>query len=367
MRNFAAALIFLAGPVLAQSPAESAADAAARLAQAQTSLAMADSARDRIKALTETVQAYETGLAVLRDSLRQAAVVEAENAAALGAARAELAQLIVALQAIGRTPAPAQMTHPGGPVAALRAGMIASDIAPSLRAQAAEASAKADALAQVRALQETAVMTLSEGLLGAQTARAALGQAMSQRRDLPRRFDEDPIQTALLLASFDTLAGFADTLAGSAPTPDSALTATGDLSLPVTGISEAASNGLPGIAIRTAPRALVTAPAPATILFRGPLLDYGNVIILEPAPDVLFILAGLEEIFGETGEIVQTGAPLGLMGADVTDQKTQIAGTVDGILNQLDEDSAYEKEQTLYLEVRDGQTASDPGRWFALD
>jgi hypothetical protein len=48
-----------------------------------------------------------------------------------------------------------------------------------------------------------------------------------------------------------------------------------------------------------ATRALVTTPVAATLLFRGPLLRYGNVVIIEPA-DVLFVLAsGLADVFGE--------------------------------------------------------------------
>ena len=70
-------------------------------------------------------------------------------------------------------------------------------------------------LAVLRALQETALATLSDGLRGAQEARAALSAAIAERTDLPRRFSDDPVQTALLLAS--TLAGFPATLRSSGP------------------------------------------------------------------------------------------------------------------------------------------------------
>ena len=63
-----------------------------------------------------------------------------------------------------------------------------------------------------------------------------------------------------------------------------------------------------------APRALVTAPWPATIRYRGPLLDYGNVMILELGSGYLLILAGLETVYGEVGDVVPAGAALGLMG-----------------------------------------------------
>ena len=43
------------------------------LEQASIALTEADSARDRVRALTETIQAYEAGLSAMRDGLRMAA------------------------------------------------------------------------------------------------------------------------------------------------------------------------------------------------------------------------------------------------------------------------------------------------------
>ena len=69
----------------------------------------------------------------------------------------------------------------------------------------------------------------------------------------------------------------------------------------------------PGWLVATAPRALVTAPRAGTVRYAGPLLDYGNVIILEPENDYLLVLTGLGTLFAERGEVVGTGAALGLM------------------------------------------------------
>ena len=50
------------------------------------------------------------------------------------------------------------------------------------------------------------------------------------------------------------------------------------------GMNEADAAGIkrPGIILATRPGALVNAPTAATIRYVGPLLDYGNVMILEP-------------------------------------------------------------------------------------
>ena len=82
--------------------------------------------------------------------------------------------------------------------------------------------------------------------------------------------------------------------------------------------ADAAGVRRPGLTLATRPRALVTAPWPATIRYRGPLLDYGNVMILEPGGGYLLVLAGLDTVYGEVGEVVAAGAPLGLMGGAET-------------------------------------------------
>jgi septal ring factor EnvC (AmiA/AmiB activator) len=122
---------------------------------------------------------------------------------------------------------------------------------------------------------------------------------------------------------------------------------------------DAAGIARPGVIIAARPRAIVATPTPATILFRGPLLDYGNVVIIEPATDVLIVLAGLAEVYGEAGQVIPAGTPLGLLGGDVP--------FVNAILTQSDGTGGGQASQTLYLEVREGQSPVDPATWFALE
>lgn len=356
--RLASLLFLMALPVAAQTPDIAARAAAERLEEAQIRMAEARGARDRVAALTQTVQAYEDGLTALRESLRQARARQALVMADLQGTRDETADLLGALQMIGLTPAPVQAAHPLGPLGSLRAGLLVADLTPELAAKADDLREQLAEIDKMRRLQQDAIAMLTDGLRGAQTARAALGLAISQRTDLPVRFQDDPIQTALLLASADTLTAFASRLADAVPDPDNQLAPTATLPLPVTGsVTQVADR--PGIVILAPPRALVTAPVAATVLYRGPLLDFGNVVILEPGADVLFVIAGLAEVFGEPGEILSAGAPLGFLGGEQPG--------VDSILNQSDEIDAANGQQPLYLEVREGQTPTDPGFWFALD
>ncbi len=144
----------------------------------------------------------------------------------------------------------------------------------------------------------------------------------------------------------------------------------GDLPLPVQGqllrefnVADAAGITRPGVILAARPRAMVTSPVTATILFRGPLLDYGNVVILEPAADVLFVIAGLAEVYGEAGQVIPTGSPIGLLGGEQP--------AVDEILNQTNANpttiTGAGQSETLYLEVREGQSPVNPATWFALE
>jgi septal ring factor EnvC (AmiA/AmiB activator) len=369
-----AALVALAGPAGAQSdPTQSARQAMELLNEASTALDAADGAGDRVEALTQTVQAYEAGLAALREGLRQARVREAAIDGVFRAENERLAQLLGVLQAIQASPEPHLLLHPEGPVGTARTGMILSEVTPALSAEAARLRAALQEVALLRALQESAVDTLESGLVGAQRARTELSQAISNRTDLPRRFTTDQEAMENLIATADTLESFASGLM-SATVEDTSVSianpdfteAKGTLELPVLGrvlrrMDEADAAGVrrPGWVIATRPLTLVTLPWPATIRYLGPLLDYGQVAIVEPGEDYLMVFAGLGQLFGEVGEVLPQGAPIGMMGgAAPTDPQA--------FLISNDPDSGAEANQTLYLELRHEGEPVDPAEWFAV-
>ncbi|MGR3484268.1 MAG: murein hydrolase activator EnvC family protein [Paracoccaceae bacterium] len=360
------ALLLLAAPALADTPM-AAREAARRLEDATALLEAARGAEDRVAALTETVRAFEQGLGTLRDGLRRAAVRRRTIEAQLDAQEAEIARLTGVLQSIGAAPAPLALIHPDGPLGTARAGMILSDVVPALEGRARVLRADLTELAEIEDLQRTAAATLSGGLDAAQQARADLSAALTARTDLPRRFVENEVATAILAASTETLQGFAQGLAATVdevlgtPPPD-ARGRRGDLPLPVLGTvlrrageADASGRVRDGVIVATRPRALVTAPAASTVRYAGPLLDLGLVTILEPAPDVLIVLAGLGATFGEVGEVVPEGAPVGMMGGPELDAQ--------GILNGS---GGADASQTLYIETREAGAAVDPALWLDL-
>lgn len=360
----------MALPLAAQTdPAEAARAAARQIEAAALSLQEAESARDRVRALTETVQAYEAGLAAMRDGLRRAALREAQLTLQLQASEAEIAALLGVLTTIGAAPAPVLMLHPGGPLGSARSGMMLAEVTPGLNAAAERLRRDLEEVRTLRLLQQDAAQTLEDGLAGVQSARAELSQAVADRTDLPRRFTADPMRTAILIASTETLEGFASGLAEIAEgeiAPTAATAPKGEVPLPAQGVllrragqADAAGVVRPGILLATRPRALVSAPAAATIRYLGPLLDLGNVVILEPQADTLFILSGLSEVFGEAGQVIPEGSPVGLMGG--SDPETG------SILSTSGEGTGTDRTETLYIEVRERNEPVDPAQWFRID
>ena len=362
----------LGGPAWAESDPGTAARAAAQELQAASALLdEAQGARNRVRALTETVRAYESGLAAMREGLRRATAREAQISRQLTARQDDIAQLLGILLTIEMAPPPVLLLHPSGPQGSARAAMMLAEVTPALRARAEVLGQDLEEIRALRQIRQAATKTLEKGLAGVQQARAGLSKAIADRTDLPSRFAEDPVRTAILISSADTLEAFADGL--SEITPDEIVETNADISnlkgrvpLPVQGIvlhraGEADAAGImrDGIILATRPRALVTSPTAATIRYRGPLLDLGNVVILEPQPGLLFVLSGLAEVYGEAGQVLPQGSPIGLMGG--------AAPQLGAILSLSGEGTGTDRSETLYIEVREGGSPVDPESWFQTD
>ncbi|MEL7092975.1 MAG: peptidoglycan DD-metalloendopeptidase family protein [Pseudomonadota bacterium] len=342
--------------------------AAEALNAASEQLAAADGARDRVRALTATVQAYENGLAAMRGGMRRAAIREDQLRRQLQSRDTEIGQLLAVLQSVSPDAAPTTFLHPDGPEGTARAGMLLAELVPSLGQRANRLRQDLEDVETLRLLQEDAAARLQRGLAEVQSARTALSQAMAERTDLPRRFTADPVRTALLIASAETLDAFSSGLTEitgeeAAWAPPDLNARIGTLTAPVRGLllrrageADAAGIARPGILLATRPGALVTSPTEATIRYVGPLLDFGTVIILEPRPGTLFVFAGLGATYGSAGDIIAEGTPLGLMGAaGATIRSTGGEGAGAGLT------------ETLYMEVRQDNVTEDPLGWFDID
>ncbi|SFK10210.1 murein hydrolase activator EnvC family protein [Celeribacter neptunius] len=361
----------LSGPVLAQeaSPAALAEDALAQFNAAHARLEQAESAPDRVKALTGVVQAYENGLEAMRAGLRQVSLREAELSRQFADESGRFSQLLGVLIGMKPDASPEALVHPNGPLGQARAGMLVSAVTPGLQAEVENMRVRLEEVQILRELQSDALDTLSKGLQDVQQARTDLSQAMSDRTDLPHRFTTDAERMQVLIDSSESLESFATGLAvmdvvdGITPLPNLAASR-GTWPMPAPGrllrsYNEADAAGVkrPGWLWATRPLSLVTTPWPATLRYKGPFLDYGNVIILEPGNDVLLVLAGLDEVYGDVGAVLPAGTAVGLMGGAAPD--------LDAFVKNATQGTGAALSETLYIEVREGGQPVNPERWFA--
>ncbi len=124
-------------------------------------------------------------------------------------------------------------------------------------------------------------------------------------------------------------------------------TAKGELHLPVAGkfyrgfgTINARGEKRKGIVLKARPGAQVTAPYDGEVVFTGPFLNYGKIVIIRHGGDYHTLLAGFERISAQTGAAVLQGEPLGAMDPD---------------------DDAPQ----LYMELRKDNQPINPAPWIA--
>lgn len=351
------------GVARAQAAAVEAALAAALIEAAGERLRAAPDGAGRLAALGEAASAFEKGLAAMRQGLRDLSRRTEALEGRIAAGHADTDRILGLLMGMERTPAPAVLTDPGGPVAHIRAGHALALIGPHLRGRTA---ALAALLAEARAT-DAAQAALQAEMRGAlaqlQTARAA--QADILRDQAGKRAPLPPGLIAALRDGPGTLEGFAKLLsAAPLPGPPAHAARLGALPLPLVGRIKTGWQGrdadgiaLSGLNISAPGWAQVSAPFDATIRFAGPLAGYDQVVILEPAPGRLLLLAGMATLLREAGETVRAGEPIGQLGAaspDAPEFLIEAAATGGAI-----------SERVLYMEVREGGVPVDPSLWFA--
>ena len=335
---------------------------------ATADLKNAKNAKKRIKSLSQAIQSYEETLAILRISVRDLTLQQAQLQNVLDQNENEIMQFLGVLAAVQKTPIAGQMLHPNGPLATARSGMIISDIVPILQENVNQLRDQLVVLKQLSETQFKAQSSLQTGLLELQKAHSNLGRAIANRDDLPKRFITDPEKLEILIKASKDLETFAASVQSIAISETSVSLPSvsdrkGHLKLPVRGkilgkFNEADASGIKrsGIILATDPRAIVISPTAATIRYLGPLLDYGNVAILEPQNGLLFVFAGMDTVYGEIGQVIPALSPIGLMPSQ--------SNEVDKIFKTRTNFYSGQLSETLYVEVREGSEPKNPLDWF---
>jgi septal ring factor EnvC (AmiA/AmiB activator) len=302
-----------------------------------------------------------------------------------------IADVLAALQRMGRDPPPAILVKPQDMAEAIRAAMALSSTVGELESETAALKRDLDQLASLRAsiaeerdaqarrsanlaLEKTQLAALidarqqslsgAEQALAAQRERAAelAGQA-SNLKDLIARLESEigAEKSADETAAAD-IAAKAAAVRGADPArlkPAVAFAdARGKVPLPVAGVilkdfgaADPFGGAEQGVSIATPARATVASPVDGSITYSGPYRSYGQLLIINAGGGYTVILAGMDRIDVSVGQFVLAGEPVATMG--------------DGSARTAAAAAIGAAQPVLYIQLRKDGAAIDPGPWWA--
>ncbi|MDF2797624.1 MAG: peptidoglycan DD-metalloendopeptidase family protein [Devosia sp.] len=344
-------------------------------------------------AAAQRVKLAEIEVADIEERLSGLIVQELDVRGRLDGADAEIANVLAALERISLNPPPALIVDPADALGSARSAILIAAIVPQLRAKADAVTADLQELTKIKeaALAEEAALRANYSVLEEEQLRiATLIAARSQGIAAVSADLEATEQEAMALAArATTLRELIDQLSArieEGPTPpavegeDAVLSpeaiqtalantartepavpfgsAKGYLTLPANGVKVVeygAGDGFGGISqgvsLMTRAEAQVVAPADGWVLYTGPYLNYGQIVILNSGQGYTVLLAGLETVTVSIGQFVLMGEPVGTMGSRT------IGRTVTT--------SAGNAQPTLYIELRHNSEPLDPTGWWA--
>ena len=107
-----------------------------------------------------------------------------------------------------------------------------------------------------------------------------------------------------------------------------------------------------GLSIAARPGGQITAPCDGWVVYSGPFRNYGQLLILNAGGGYHVLLAGMDRISVDLGQFVVTGEPVAVMGGGA-----QSAAAIAGRTTQ----------PVLYVEFRKDGVPVDPGPWWAAN
>jgi septal ring factor EnvC (AmiA/AmiB activator) len=315
----------------------------------------------------------------------------------LGARRAEVAEVLAALQRAGRRTPPALLVTPEDALQSLHTAMMLGAVVPDLRARADELAGNLGQLVALRkaiGTERDRLATNRDKLKNDQTRMAALVDERQRKQAVIEKDMEAESARAIALArQVDSLQGLigkmeqdvksaakaaATANAQGVPSasngkPDLAAlknpnrhspaiafaSAKGLLAFPVNGNKirdfggpDGAGGADKGISLATRPGAQVTTPCDGWVVYAGPFRSYGQLLILNAGGGYHVLIAGMERISVSIGQFVLTGEPIATMGT--TSQVASILAT-------------NASQPVLYVEFRKDGSPIDPGPWWAAN
>lgn len=339
--------------------------ARALLDQAERALAGAAADADRLAALGLAVRGHEAALGALRTGIRALVAEERALGQGLNAERGGVEAMLGALQRISRAPQSVLLAYPGGPLEAARAASLVAEITPALAAEMTTLEDQLSRLAVVRTAQEDAAAQAAGTLAALQSLRAEASRAVRRKKPVAEA-EAITAQAATAAALARDLDDLSIALEQGVTQPGTAAPFAGRrgaLIPPVAGRITGIVGGVDpwgrtgqGVTFTAPAYAQVVAPADATVLFVDPLVDYGHVVVLEPEPGWLIVMAGLAGAERTPGDAVLAGEPIGTLGGPLPSSEE--------FLLEAERQPGQITQETLYVELRRDGEPVDPAPWF---
>lgn len=340
------------------------------------------------------------------DRLAKLSLREDQVKAELRAKRSVLAEVLAALQRMGRNPPPALLVTPEDALASVRSAILLGAVVPGIRdeadqlikalrdftdiRQAVQLEREALTLNMTSSLEEQkrldlllaengklntqslaqleAERKLSEELVNKATSLEGLVAAVENEIFSVRQAKDLALAEEQRLASLsqaesdkirsDAEAGLPDKNRIAPAYPFASLK--GKLSLPVSGEplrrygdADGAGHYSKGLMIASGPNALVTAPADGFVVFAGNFRSYGRMIILNAGDGYHIVLTGMDNVTTRQGMFVFAGEPIASMGI----KKVASAAAL----------NLETERPTLYIEFRKDGVPVDSKSWWTED
>jgi septal ring factor EnvC (AmiA/AmiB activator) len=310
----------------------------------------------------------------------------------LASRRSVIAEVLAALQRLGRRPPPALLVSPEDALQSVRAAILLGAVLPDMKVEVDTLVADLAELVRVRSeiaaerevlgrdlaalSQERTRMTVlvqerqrkqaeTEKALDAERIRAVqLARQADNLKDLIAKIEQEIASAARAAAQAGTarpadpknsLAALKDP--GRLAPAIAFASAKGALPLPISGIKIrdfGAADGLggteKGLSIASRAGAQVTAPFDGWVVYAGPFRSYGQLLILNAGGGYHILLAGMERISVDLGQFVLTGEPVAVMGGGPQSAAAIATGS---------------SQPVLYIEFRKDGSPVDPSPWWA--
>lgn len=337
-----------------------------------------------------SIRQTETGLAVLEG--RIAALVDREDTlrASLRGRSGLLAELLAALQRMGRRPPPAVLVGPEDALKMVRTAMLLGAVLPELRVETEVLASDLQELSRVRRqiegerqrlVTETNRLDADRKRIAAlmELKREALERTQGELADLRERarvLASEAENMQELIAALDREVAEASRAAAeaAAAAPPEALRALHDpsriepafafdqakglLPMPASGgvlrefgATDEYGAAAKGISITARSGGQVTSPSDGWVVYAGPFRSYGQLLILNVGDGYHVLLAGMEKIAVELGQFVLAGEPVGNMSEIV--------------LASAEDVTVEPRQPVLYVEFRKDGRSIDPAPWWA--